>query len=72
MLHLLPEIPAAKLMAFPGLLPFAGLSRSADPVQTLQRAVQEILRIADESQQHEAMAATYVLAGLRFEEKVIG
>jgi predicted transposase YdaD len=36
-----------------------------------QNAVREILKIADEVQQHEAMAAIYVLAGLRFEETVI-
>ena len=64
------EIPAAELMAFPGL-PFVGLSKSADPVQALRQSVREILKLADESQQHEAMAAAYVLAGLRFEEAVI-
>lgn len=46
------EVPAEELMAFPGLLPFVGLSRSNDPVQTLRRAVREIERIEDESQQH--------------------
>ncbi|NDJ19753.1 Rpn family recombination-promoting nuclease/putative transposase [Myxacorys almedinensis] len=66
------EVPAEDLMAFPGLLPFVGLSRSDNPIQTLRRAVREIQNIVDESQQHEAMAATYVLSGLKFEAAVIG
>lgn len=61
------EVPAEELMAFPGLLPFVGLSRSNNPIQTLRRAVREIQNIEDDSQQHEAMAATYVLSGLKFE-----
>ncbi|NDJ17467.1 DUF4351 domain-containing protein [Myxacorys almedinensis] len=65
------EVPAEELMTFPGLLPFVGLSRSNNPIQTLRRAVREIQRIEDESQQHEAMAATYVLSGLKFEAAVL-
>jgi predicted transposase/invertase (TIGR01784 family) len=66
------EVPAEELTTFPGLLPFVALSRSVEPVRTLRRAVGEILKIEDEAQQHEAMAAAYVLAGLRLEEAVIG
>jgi predicted transposase/invertase (TIGR01784 family) len=65
------EVPADELMEFPGLLPFVALSRSVDPLQTLRRAVREMSNIPNASQQHEALAAAYVLAGLRFEEIVI-
>jgi predicted transposase YdaD len=65
------EVPAEQLMRFPGLLPFVGLSRSDDPIRSLRRAVREIQNIEDESQQHEALAATYVLSGLKFEATVI-
>jgi predicted transposase/invertase (TIGR01784 family) len=65
------EVPAEELMMFPGLLPFVALSRNPEPVGTLRRAVGEILKIRDEAQQHEAMAAAYVLAGLRLDEIVI-
>ena len=65
------EVPAEALMEYRGLLPFAVLGQSAEPVQTLRRAVGEMLKIEDEVQQHEAIAAAYVLAGLRCEEAVI-
>ena len=65
------EVPAAELLAFPGLLPFVGLSRSDNPEQMLRRAVREIEQVSDESQQHELMAAAYVLSGLKFETAVI-
>jgi predicted transposase YdaD len=65
------EVPAEDLMAFPGLLPFVGLSCTDDPIRSLRQAVQQILNFADASQQHEAMAATYILAGLKFEETMI-
>jgi predicted transposase/invertase (TIGR01784 family) len=65
------EIPAEELMPFSGLLPFVALSQTAEPIQTLRRAIWEILKIADESQQHEAMAAAYILAGLKFEAAII-
>jgi predicted transposase YdaD len=67
----LREVAADELLSYAGLLPFAVLGQSAEPVQTLRQAVGEILKISDEVQQHEAMAAAYVLAGLRCEEAVI-
>ena len=65
------EVPADDLLQYPGLLPFAALSQSDDAVQTLRTAVSEIAKIEDESDQHEAIAATYVLAGLRLEAEII-
>ncbi|QZZ20154.1 hypothetical protein J5X98_23230 [Leptothermofonsia sichuanensis E412] len=47
------EIPAEELMPFSGLLSFVALSQAADPIQTLRRAIWEILKIADETQQHD-------------------
>jgi predicted transposase/invertase (TIGR01784 family) len=65
------EVPAEDLMAFPGLLPFVGLSYTDDPIRSLRQAVRQTLNFTDASQQHEAMAATYILAGLKFEETMI-
>ena len=65
------EVPAHNLLQYPGLLPFAALSQSDDAVQTLRTAISEIGKIEDESDQHEAIAATYVLAGLRLEAEII-
>ncbi len=65
------EVPAEELLAYPGLLPFAALGRSDDTVKTLRTAVSEIANIASEPEQHEAIAATYVLAGLRLDVDII-
>jgi predicted transposase/invertase (TIGR01784 family) len=65
------EVPSEDLLTYPGLLPFAALGESSDPVKTLRRAVNAISEIEDEAQQHEAIAATYVLAGLKLEADVI-
>jgi predicted transposase/invertase (TIGR01784 family) len=65
------EVPAAELMAYEGLLPFVALSQTEDASQSLQNVVQAINQIPDESQQHEAMAATYVLAGLKLDKEII-
>ena len=65
------EVPVSDLLQYPGLLRFAALSQSDDAVQTLRTAVSEIAKIKDESDQHEAIAATYVLAGLRLDAELI-
>jgi predicted transposase/invertase (TIGR01784 family) len=65
------EVPAAELMAYEGLLPFVALSQTEDASQSLRNVVQAINQMPDESQQHEAMAATYVLAGLKLDKEII-
>jgi predicted transposase/invertase (TIGR01784 family) len=65
------EVPAAELMAYEGLLPFVALSQTEDASASLRSAVEAISQMADESQQHEAMAATYVLAGLKLDKAII-
>jgi predicted transposase YdaD len=65
------EVPAAELMAYEGLLPFVALSQTEDASASLRSAVEAINQMADESQQHEAMAATYVLAGLKLDKAII-
>jgi predicted transposase/invertase (TIGR01784 family) len=64
-------VPAAELMAYEGLLPFVALSQTEDASASLRSAVEAINQMADESQQHEAMAATYVLAGLKLDKAII-
>jgi predicted transposase YdaD len=64
-------VPAAELMADEGLLPFVALSQTEDASASLRSAVEAINQMADESQQHEAMAATYVLAGLKLDKAII-
>jgi predicted transposase/invertase (TIGR01784 family) len=59
------EVPAEQLMGAAGLLPFAVLGQAADPQNTLRQAVRGISQIENEAKQHEAMAASYVLAGLK-------
>jgi predicted transposase/invertase (TIGR01784 family) len=65
------EVPAAELMAYEGLLPFVALSQTEDACESLRSAVHAINQMPDESQQHEAMAATYVLAGLKLDKAII-
>jgi predicted transposase/invertase (TIGR01784 family) len=65
------EVPAKDLLRYPGLLAFAALGRSTDPVKTLRSAVTAIGKIKDAAQQHEAISAAYVLSGLRLEADVI-
>jgi predicted transposase/invertase (TIGR01784 family) len=65
------EVPAAELMAYEGLLPFVALSQTEDASASLRSAVEAINQMSDESQQHEAMAATYVLAGLKLDKAII-
>jgi predicted transposase YdaD len=58
-------------MAYEGLLPFVALSQTEDACASLRSAVEAINQMADESQQHEAMAVTYVLAGLKLDKAII-
>jgi predicted transposase/invertase (TIGR01784 family) len=65
------EVPVETLMSSPGLLPFAVLGKSHNAKKSLQQAVRSMVEVSDESQQHEIMAAAYVLAGLKLDAEVV-
>ena len=64
------EVPAADLLVYPGLLPFAALAKSPNAAATLRSAVQ-VMESLPQGQQHETMAAAYILAGLHLKQDVI-
>jgi predicted transposase/invertase (TIGR01784 family) len=66
------EVPAAELMQFPGLLPFAALGKTDNPERTLREAVRAMKQIEDPEQQHEVLGAAYFLGGLVLERELIG
>jgi len=65
------ETPAETLLKYPGLMPFAVLGQTPNATKTLRTAVQKISAFSDEDQQHESMAASYILAGLRLKPELI-
>jgi predicted transposase/invertase (TIGR01784 family) len=65
------EIPIEELLKYRGLLPFAALGKTDHPEQVLRRSVRAMGRIPATSQQHEALGAAYILAGLRLEVTMI-
>jgi predicted transposase/invertase (TIGR01784 family) len=65
------EVPAETLLQYPGLTPFAVLGQTHNATQTLRTAVKNIAKLPDEDQQHEAMAASYILAGLKLKPELI-
>ncbi|MFM6348904.1 MAG: Rpn family recombination-promoting nuclease/putative transposase [Dolichospermum sp.] len=65
------EQPASLFLQYPGLIPFAALSQSADAEETLRQAAQRIDQIADPTAQANLMAASGILAGLKLEDEVI-
>jgi predicted transposase/invertase (TIGR01784 family) len=64
------EVPTAELLTYPGLLPFATLGKNTNAASALRSAVQ-VMDQLPKSQQHETMAAAYILAGLQLEQDVI-
>ncbi len=65
------EVPSETLLKYPGLTPFAVLGQTQNATQTLRSAVKNITKLPDEDQQHEAMAASYILAGLKLKPELI-
>ncbi len=65
------EQPASLFLQYPGLIPFAVLSQSADAEETLRQAAQRIDQIADPTMQANLMAASAILAGLKLAEEVV-
>lgn len=65
------EQPAAIFLSAPGLLPFAVLSQTADPIAVLTQVASAIAEIPDRRVQSNLMASASVLAGLVLEKDVI-
>ncbi|HLO51861.1 MAG TPA: Rpn family recombination-promoting nuclease/putative transposase [Kamptonema sp.] len=65
------EQPAAMFLSAPGLLPFAVLSQTADPVGVLTQVASAIAQIPDRRVQSNLMASASILAGLVLETDVI-
>jgi predicted transposase/invertase (TIGR01784 family) len=65
------EVPATELQNYPGLLPFAVLGQTPDPVQTLRDSVHTMGTLPTEQQQHEALGAAYILSGLKLDSATI-
>jgi predicted transposase/invertase (TIGR01784 family) len=59
------------LLSSPGLLPLATLSKTNEPRQLLQQVADRVATIEETKQQADVLACSQVLAGLRFEKKLI-
>jgi predicted transposase/invertase (TIGR01784 family) len=64
------EVPTTELLTYPGLSPFAALGKNNNAVSALRSAVQ-VMDQLPKSQQHETMAAAYILAGLQLNQDMI-
>jgi len=65
------EVPTEELLASPGLLPLAVLSRTDNPVEVLEQVARMIESIPDKTQQSNIAAATAIMAGLVLDTMVI-
>ena len=65
------EQPDSLFLRYPGLIPFAALSQTHDPEETLRQVAQSINQISDPTTQANLTAASAILAGLRLEDEVI-
>lgn len=65
------EQPASLFLQYPGLLPFAALGQSDNPVEMLRQVIQIVEQIEEPTMQANLIAASAILAGLRLEEDVI-
>jgi len=59
------------LLSSPGLLPLATLSKTSEPRQLLQQVANRVAKIEETKQQADVLACSQVLAGLRFDKKLI-
>ena len=65
------EQPTQMFLSSPGLLPFAALSQTEDPVRVLNQVACAIAQITDSRERSNLMASAGVLAGLVLEKEVI-
>ncbi|MBP0015513.1 MAG: Rpn family recombination-promoting nuclease/putative transposase [Roseofilum sp. SID3] len=59
------------LLSSPGLLPLATLSKTSEPRQLLQQVANQVATIEESKQQADVLTCSQVLAGLKFEKKLI-
>jgi predicted transposase YdaD len=65
------EQPASTFLQYPGLLPFAVLGQTANPIETLRQVTEIVDRLEDPKTQSDLIAASAILAGLKLEQQVI-
>lgn len=65
------EVPPAELLSKPGLLPFAVLSQTSQPVDVLTSVAKQIEVLEDKKVQSNIAATTAILAGLVLDKIVI-
>lgn len=65
------EQPTQMFLSSPGLLPFAVLSRTEDPVMVLNQVAEAIAEITDRRERSNLMASAGVLAGLVLDREII-
>jgi predicted transposase/invertase (TIGR01784 family) len=65
------EIPTEQLLQSLGLLPFAVLSQTENPVQVLEQVARRIDRVADRQERSALSATTAILAGLVLDKMII-
>jgi predicted transposase/invertase (TIGR01784 family) len=65
------EQAADLFLQYPGLLPFAALSQTSEPIATLRQVAQQINQLEDPVQQANIAAASAILAGLRLEDEIV-
>ena len=65
------EQPMEVFQQSPGLLPFAVLGRSPDPVRTLEQVAAQIEEMGDRDRQQDIAASTAILAGLVLDKALV-
>ena len=65
------ELEPAELMQYEGLLPLATLCRTASGEQLLREVAERVQGIAEPQEQRETLAACRVLAGLRYNKRLV-
>lgn len=65
------EQPTARFLESPGLLPFAVLSQTTEPIEILREVARRVEAIAEARSQRNVAAASAILAGLVLDKAVI-
>jgi predicted transposase/invertase (TIGR01784 family) len=65
------EQPAEILQKYQGLLPFAALSKTSSPEETLRQVAKQIDNISDRQVQSNVAAATAIISGLALDKQII-
>ena len=65
------EQPTAIFQKYSGLLPFATLSKTDDPEETLRQVAKQIENIADKQIQSSVAASTAIISGIALDKEII-